>query len=104
MPGEPGEQQGATHQRNTGYAIGYSDRSQRRLSADEVKDESEGGGGAELLDAVKSQESELAHQMAALQHYNAQKVSTATLQHMSFSLSALIAISPNLSVLLPVSA
>ena len=38
-----------------------------------MKDDTESGGGAELLDAVKSQESELAHQMAALQHYNKQK-------------------------------
>ena len=67
------QQQAASHQRNTGYAVGYSDRSQRRLSGDEAKEELEGGGGAELLDAVKSQENELAHQMAALQHYNKQK-------------------------------
>ena len=38
-----------------------------------MKDDTEAGGGAELLDAVQSQENELAHQMAALQHYNKQK-------------------------------
>ena len=68
------QQQQPQPQRNTGYAAGFSDRSQRRLSADEVKDESEAdGGGAELLDAVQSQETEMAHQMAALRHYNDQK-------------------------------
>ena len=68
------QQPAQSHQRNTGYAAGHSDRSQRRLSGDEAKDDVEAdGGGAELLDAVQSQESEMAHQMAALQHYNKQR-------------------------------
>ena len=60
------------HNRHVGFAAGYADSNSRRLSGEaEVKGEEDDG--AELLDAVKSQQSEMVHQMAALQHYNQQR-------------------------------